>query len=137
MRTVGRRLAGLFALIGVITALCSACRTASAKTLTLHQSDAGTTVALNPGDTLTVILEGNPTTGYRWEVASFDGAILEPQGEPEYEQAHTDRVGVGGEFTLQIRAQGTGTTSLDLIYHRPWEKDIAPLKTFAVNVEVK
>lgn len=41
-------------------------------TLTLREEDANGMVSLRVGDTLEVVLAGNPTTGYQWERESGD-----------------------------------------------------------------
>jgi len=46
-------------------------------------------------------------------------------------------MGSGGKVTLQFEAAGTGQTPLKLVYHRPFETGIAPLKTFEVTVTVE
>ena len=45
-------------------------------------------------------------------------------------------VGVGGTEIFRFEAS-TGETSLSLVYHLPWEKDVEPLETFTVQVVVR
>ena len=52
--------------------------------LTEKANACGTGVGLNVGDTLALILDGNPSTGYTWEVGFYANAVVEPLGEPEY-----------------------------------------------------
>ncbi|MEQ1558122.1 MAG: protease inhibitor I42 family protein [Methyloglobulus sp.] len=42
----------------------------------LTENDSGKTIELKVGDDLEVVLAGNPTTGYVWEVSSLDSTIL-------------------------------------------------------------
>ena len=44
----------------------------------------GDSITLEKGQQLVISLEGNPTTGYNWELVEFDQAILRQVGEPEY-----------------------------------------------------
>lgn len=102
----------------------------------LTEKDAGRTVEMKAGDTLQVTLEGNPTTGYDWERASGDEAVLEQLGASTY-KADSDLIGSGGQVTLRFEAVAAGQTTLQLVYHRPWETDEPPAETFEVTVVVK
>lgn len=88
------------------------------------------------GDTLVVTLPGNPTTGFTWEAVDLDTAILASAGEAEF-KADSEALGASGMVTLKFKAAGAGATTLKLIYHRTFEPDVAPEKTFEVNVTVK
>jgi inhibitor of cysteine peptidase len=103
----------------------------------LTEEDNGKTITLNFGDTLPVRLQGNPSTGYTWEPANADLKILTIVGEPEFIAQNPGTTGSGGIVTLRFKATATGQESLKLIYHRSWEKDVAPLKTFEITVVVQ
>jgi inhibitor of cysteine peptidase len=45
-------------------------------------------------------------------------------------------VGTGGTFFFKFRATRPGITTINLIYVRPWEKNIQPADTFRCAVEV-
>lgn len=105
-----------------------------ADTVRLTAADDGSAVVLAEGDTLIVRLEGNPTTGYSWEIDELDQTVLRLQGEPGYE-AESDLIGSGGMFTFTFEAAGEGETDLVLVYHRPWEEN-DPIETFSVMVDV-
>ncbi|MBT3259083.1 MAG: protease inhibitor I42 family protein [Deltaproteobacteria bacterium] len=83
-----------------------------------------------------VKLKGNPTTGYVWAVAFVDQKILIQMGEAKFEP-DTKARGAGGIVTMCFKAKGLGKTSLKLIYHRPFEKEKKPAKSFEVEVEVR
>ena len=102
----------------------------------LTEKDSGHTVEIAAGSVMAVILKGNPTTGYTWAVASVDESILTQIGAAEFKAERKAR-GSGGTITLRFRAEGVGKTFLKLMYHRPFEKDRPPLKTFEVKVEVQ
>ena len=101
----------------------------------LSEQDAGRTVELHAGDKLEVSLKGNPTTGYQWETAAVDAAILKLVGEPEF-NPDSGALGAGGKVTLRLIAVAAGQTTLQLIYHRPFE-NVPPIKTFKATVVVK
>jgi inhibitor of cysteine peptidase len=105
--------------------------------LEISAADNGRTLELAAGQILVVSLDSNPTTGYGWEVSEIDGALLAQAGEPEYVQGGAEgMVGAGGMETYRFVASGSGQTTLTLIYHRAWEKGVAPIDTFSVDVVV-
>jgi len=104
--------------------------------VTLHEGDAGGTVDLRVGETMAVVLEGNPTTGFTWETAALDASVLKQLSEPEFEP-ESSLIGAGGTFTFRFEAVAPGQTLLRLVYHRPWETDVPPEKTFEVTVVVQ
>ena len=95
------------------------------------------TVEMKVGDNLELTLAGNPTTGYVWEKVAGDNTILSLQGDYKYIPARSALVGSGGKFVFTFLGAAPGKTKLRLIYSRPFEKDTAPIKTFAVKVIVK
>lgn len=106
------------------------------KEVKLTDKQAGGSVEVAKGGTLEVALEGNPTTGYTWEVESVDEKVLKQEGEPDF-KADSDAVGAGGMVTLKFKAEEAGKTDLKLVYHRSWEEGEAPAETFEVSVTVK
>jgi len=103
----------------------------------LTEKNDGMMVTLKPGDTLVVQLKGNPSTGYNWEPENKDLKILEMIGEPEFTNQNKDAVGSAGVITLHFKAVAVGQEPFKLIYHRSWDKDVAPLQTFEVSIVVK
>jgi len=139
-----------FALLGVLVmaAGCASSDSAppdadvdrgSEPTIVLSTADNGSQVELTSGQVLEVTLESNPTTGYSWEVSEVDETVLTQLGEAEFRQAPAEGepvTGAGGTETFRF-ASATGETTLTLVYHRPWEKDVEPLETFSVQVVVR
>ena len=123
---------GMFLLI-LFTA---ACALAGRVPMTLSEKDASKTIELNIGDNLVIALEGNITTGYTWEMESKDNAVLRQVGDPQV-TPQSQALGAPGKIALKFEAVNSGQAALKLVYHRPWEKDVAPLQTFEVTVVVK
>ncbi|MBA4396564.1 MAG: hypothetical protein C0394_04165 [Syntrophus sp. (in: bacteria)] len=99
-------------------------------------SDPTRPVAVNAGQTFTLRLRSNPTTGYIWELAEpLKEGILSFIGR-EYQADKTDRVGAGGTEIWTFKSVGTGETRIKLKYIRPWEKDTLPAQTaqFRINI---
>jgi len=105
-------------------------------TVQLSEEDIDRPVEIGVGDILEVVLKGNPTTGYIWDVASPDKGILKQVGETEFKPDRKAR-GSDGKLIMRFEAAEAGKTSLKLIYHRPFEKNRPPIKTFEVRLAVK
>lgn len=103
----------------------------------LTETDNGKEIPLNVGEQLVITLPGNPSTGYSWEVTTIDTIILNQVGEPQFASDNTNLVGAGGVLTLTFEAKKAGSTTLELVYHRPWETGVEPLQTFTIQVTVK
>ena len=46
------------------------------------------------------------------------------------------QVGGGGVFRFEIKGVAAGSSTLQLVYRRSWEKDVPPAATFEVTVVV-
>jgi inhibitor of cysteine peptidase len=103
----------------------------------ITDKDAGKSITLAVGQELTLSLESNVTTGFAWEVAGLNTAVLEQVGEPEYKAPQSGLVGAGGVQLFRFKAKAAGQAELKLNYRRAWEKDVPPAKTFTVTVVVK
>jgi len=95
--------------------------------------DSGT--ELNVGDTLILILNGNPSTGYTWDVGFYVHPVVEPLGEPKY-QPDSNLLGASGKYTFRFLAVGEGQATLRMIYHRPKDENMSVLKICDVTVTV-
>lgn len=96
----------------------------------------GSGVGLNVGDTLILILDGSPTTGYAWDVGFYVHTVIEPIGASEY-QSDSNQAGAGGKYTFRFLATGEGEAKLMMIYHKPLDKNAPVFKTCEVTVIVK
>jgi len=106
----------------------------------LTEADNGRTNSVNAGSEIKIVLEGNPTTGYSWDVASFSTNCLQQIGAMAYLQSEQPggkhRVGVGGKFMFRFKAVGSGQGQIQLIYRRPWETTSSD-KIYSVIFEIK
>ena len=130
----------LVAVLASFAAGCGDSAEVSEGPLTLTDVDSGKDFSAAVGDTIVVVLQGNPTTGYSWigDLDDDSAAILEQQGDPVYTEEATGEnvVGSGGTFTFTFTAAGEGEATLRLIYARSWE-DQAPEQTFEATVAVE
>jgi len=102
----------------------------------LAAADSGGQVALKPGQTFTLTLDSNPTTGYSWEFVGLDSQNVVEVVKQEY-KADSKLIGSGGVDTIRLKAVQVGEAVITLVYHRSWEKDVAPLETFTYTVTVQ
>jgi inhibitor of cysteine peptidase len=97
----------------------------------------GDTFETTIGNTFTVALDANATTGYNWRqiikdtnvVAYVDNAYMATAANPQV-------VGGGGTDTFTFKAVGKGTTIITLVYARPWES-VPPVQTRTITITVK
>lgn len=101
----------------------------------LNEHDSGKTVEIVVGDELEVLLPGNPTTGYAWELILFDKNVLKSDKEQFF--AINKALGSGGVEVIKFHAIAAGKSAVKLIYHRPFEQNVPPLKAFEVTVIIK
>lgn len=74
------------------------------------------------GSTITVALEGNPTTGYEW-TAEINGDNLKAVSD-DYKSSGKSNIaaGAGGVYTFKFEGVGDGTGTLSFKYARSWEQ---------------
>jgi inhibitor of cysteine peptidase len=125
-----------FVYAAMVLILCVVLTACGGKNVKITEDMNGQTINLAKGETLVLAIEGNPTTGYSWNLTEVDESILKSAGEPDYDSSST-LTGAGGTYTFKFNAVETGTTTLKLDYYRTFEKDVAPINTFEVTVVVK
>ena len=97
---------------------------------------------LNNGDTLTLILGSNPTTGFSWQEQAqiSDKAVLEQTDYKYLEPASKDGqplMGASGKDVRTFKALKAGTSVVSLSYSQPWEGGQKAEWTFQLTVVVK
>jgi inhibitor of cysteine peptidase len=102
-----------------------------AKNVCLTETDNGTRIVLNPGDTLVLKLKSNPTTGYSWALFGTVEPLLKSQGS-EYQSSQSGLAGAGGYQIFRFSAAGSGQGPLAVAYRRSWEKNVKPIREFGV-----
>lgn len=106
------------------------------KAMEVNEAQNGGSIELQSGDTLMIKLDGNPTTGYQWEMLPNADGVVELQGEPAYKST-SNLIGSGGVYKFTLKAVKAGSTRVDLKYYRSFEADVPPIQTFSVDVVVK
>jgi len=129
MRSLSIGIAAL-ALIALAPGLCEA------KRIVIRENTNNKNIVVSRGDILQIVLAGNPTTGYSWQVGQLDPRIFKLLREPEYRQTQ-QAIGGGGFYSFELAGMAPGAAAVTLVYLRPWEKKKPPAKTFRINVMVK
>jgi len=79
-----------------------------------------TSVAAKVGDTVVLVFEANPTTGYEWTFTPGDTFTIEksvyvPDPNPD------NLAGKGGTQVVTLKVTKAGTSDLSGVYARSWE----------------
>lgn len=112
----------------------------TSKEIYVNASVSGNQIELKKGQTLVVTLKSNPTTGYQWEIIEPVEPFMQQKGKAEFEPSEAGdrpRSGRGGKEIFRFKTKKRGETTLKLVYHRPWEEEVEPLKTFTLKIKVK
>lgn len=91
---------------------------------------------VNVGVTIELVLEGNPTTGYEWIVEADGAPVMKQKGEPDFEP-ESDLIGAPGIFTWRFEVVEAGTAELKLVYSRPGDEEAQPEDKFQISVIAK
>jgi len=95
-------------------------------------------VNLNVGQTLTLLLPTNPTTGYRWLVQNPAASVLRSLGPEVYSNPEdAGIVGAAGQSTWRYQAKAAGQGHLLLVLQQPWAPEVLPVQTFDCDIDVQ
>jgi inhibitor of cysteine peptidase len=101
--------------------------------LEVNEAQNGSELEMRIGEPLQLRLQENPTTGYRWQVESSGGPVLE-LAEQFFEPAR-EGYGAGGVRRWVFRSAQEGVALLEMARRRSWERQA--IETFKVTVRVK
>ena len=102
---------------------------------TFGKKDNGASAQVQRGAKITVELNENPTTGYRWTISSIDEVFLEPEGD-EFLSPDQATPGAGGLHRFFFRAKSAGSTVLTLINKRGWQSDDRAVGTYNLAIRI-
>jgi inhibitor of cysteine peptidase len=97
----------------------------------LTQDDSGVPRDVQLGDEITVALDENPTTGYRWH-SDIDAARL--QLTDDQYQGSERPVGASGTRLMTFAPLQAGPARLHLVKRRSWEPAVVADFDVALNV---
>ncbi|MFJ4067566.1 protease inhibitor I42 family protein [Pseudomonas sp. NPDC089996] len=123
-------------LVPLSLALLAACAQQPKQTVELD-AESECPKRLHVGQSLTLTLPSNPTTGYRWLVQNPASNVLQSLG-PEVYSAPEDVgiVGSSGISTWRYQARTAGEGHLVLVYQQPWAPEVRPVQTFDCAIRV-
>jgi inhibitor of cysteine peptidase len=124
-----------FVLLASVLLVLTSMTACQPKTRTYSEADNGQSIDLVVGQEILVKLEGNPTTGYTWELDQEASSGMEQVGEPDY-KAGSFAIGSGGQYKFRFKAVETGQQTLHLKYWRIFEPDTPPIETFGLKINI-
>jgi inhibitor of cysteine peptidase len=95
--------------------------------------DNGKTITVKNGDTFTVKLDENPTTGYSWDMTVGNGLLIVSD---RYVPDTAHMLGSGGYHEWTIKAVSNGKYKVSGIYKRPWEQATGNERHYTLTVKV-
>ncbi len=100
----------------------------------ITEADAEGVFETRVGESVSIRLPENPTTGHQWEVQELDDRILTLQ-QSSFAVAVDGGIGGGGVHTFVLISVAAGTTRIRLALQRAWAPDEVAGR-FAVTVHV-
>ena len=93
-------------------------------------------VSVKKGNTFSVRLDANATTGYTWRLAKpLDPKLIHLLAS-DYEANPGTMMGVGGFEVWTFDAIEAGATTISFEYIRPWEENSVPAKQKLIKVNI-
>jgi inhibitor of cysteine peptidase len=128
---------------GVLLAACSSGddsssgnsdgRTTGTTVAVYHESD--TSIAVGVGEKFVLALPANPTTGYSWKAIVSNPTVVRADGSKQVTPEGSPP-GAGGTQRLTFTALADGTSTLELVYDRPFAEGSPGNKTITYTVTV-
>jgi inhibitor of cysteine peptidase len=104
------------------------------KMQSFNQTDTNKVITVKPGETIKVLLDENPTTGYSWVFNVTSGLTI---AKDIYHEPDSGLMGAGGDHEWQIKATGTGSQQVSAIYKRSWEPTSGDETTFVLDIMIE
>jgi predicted secreted protein len=136
------------AVVAIVAAACSASREGSVQVGTDRQVNSSEAALFGPraqwptevqakvGQPVMIRLPGTAGTGYTWQVSSPLCDFLPLAFSQQLENSKDGRVGGPSEWVFTFTPVGAGTCNMSFVYHRAWERGVAPADTRTVAVVV-
>jgi len=100
------------------------------------ENDNGKEISVKKGETVCVKLLARLGTGFGWQVEKSP-ALVKQLGKPLQFQEKKGEPGSAEFQVFQFTAQDAGKGDLELVYRRPWMKNVPPEKSFKVTLTVQ
>ncbi len=99
------------------------------------EADNGKIITVNSGDTFTIKLNENPSTGYSWNLTLGNGLQL-VSDQYTAKEVPSGIVGSGGYHEWVVKAVSPGSYVITGIYKRPWEPVSGGEQAYTLTVNV-
>ncbi|MPM58942.1 hypothetical protein SDC9_105777 [bioreactor metagenome] len=99
------------------------------------EADNGTSISLKNGESFTLQLRENPTTGYSWELNLSEGLSILSDNYTQ-DTVSENATGVPGTHSWIIETIAPGSQQVNGIYKRSWENTTGTEENFTLAVEV-
>jgi inhibitor of cysteine peptidase len=107
--------------------------TSSSRVAVFHEAD--TSISVKAGERFVLALPANPTTGYSWKAIVSDPTVVQATGSKQVTPKGAG-IGAGGTQRLSFTALAKGTSTLELVYDRPFAQGSPGNKTISYTVTV-
>ncbi len=102
------------------------------------QANIARELEVKAGDTFTINLDSNATTGFQWTVqAKIANESVLSQIAHDYVAPNGKALGQAGTEQWTFKAVNAGTTTVSLSYDRTWEGGEKGVRTFELTAVVK
>lgn len=95
-------------------------------------TDPNVPIVVKVGESFTISLESNPTTGYAWD-AEYDSSFID-ESKSSFIPI-SEAMGAGGKELFEFQSKRAGVTVITLKHNRPWESEAR--KTLIFKVDIK
>ena len=103
---------------------------------TVLYTEPGTTIEVQNRSRFTIELASNVTTGYSWDFAAPVDTDKIKVIKSYYSKPQNDLVGAGGTQGWIFETVTPGSTTIILVYKRPWEKSEPPIQTATFSIVI-
>jgi inhibitor of cysteine peptidase len=103
----------------------------SGTTKVFNENNNTQNITIKNGETIKVVLDENPSTGYAWIINVTPGLSIV---KDTFVPSSSGLAGAGGQHEWQIRATGAGYQNLTGIYKRSWEPTFGNETTYRINI---
>ena len=95
-------------------------------------------ITMRVGETVTRVLDGNPTTGYLWKAEQLpeDAPVAVETAQLPAAERKEPVCGAPSPTRVTITARKPGTATVVVNYARPWEKDTPPARSVRYEITV-
>jgi inhibitor of cysteine peptidase len=99
----------------------------------LGKANNGQSLSVLPGDTISIELPGNPTTGFDWTFEWQENSIFELVNR-EYRIPDNTNIGGGGIHFFLLKIKKPGQSTIKLKYWQEWEGDASIRDSFTISI---